>query len=613
MSQGLRQMEKWIVRRFGVVLLITGTIISLVFGYLGFSKLGAVGGYDLSGWDRIYLTLQLFIGQSGYLATPIPWELEVARFLAPLVAGYAAVGALVLVFYERYRQFWAMLTYRDHDVICGLDAIGYLLAIRLMEAGRRVIIIEPDGDHKNIAPARDLGAVVLVGNPTDPAVLRRARVQLADTVIAACESDGINSDIAFQAGRLATPGRTLKCFAHVMNRYLCHYLMGQAITTQTSEYFQLEFFNIYDSGARLLLSRDAFGKFLPEDRPPHVVILGLGQLGESLVVRAERLWRARAARNAPKLRISLLDTQASQRLEMLKMEYPFLEQTCEIMTYDLDIQSPGFLQQWPPFGQSEMDEIGKFYICLDDDTTALTVAFLLQQRSRRYGIPIVVMLNQYNGLAKSIGWRRDEELDRGEMEDSSLLVFGLLDQTCRMHILGEGIYEDLAIAIHQAFQKSEAQNGRSLEDAEMVPWYPQPGRAGLAEKYKEDNRRQARSIGRRLWSEGYGIEPLDCVENSCFAFNDELLILDSANGWSESELERLARLEHEDWMAERIRQGWKPGPVRNREGMVHDLLYDWHDELLKEEARQKTRQMIREWPGLLAQVDLQIYRRKSRG
>ena len=66
-------------------------------------------------------------------------------------------------------------------------------------------------------------------------------------------------------------------------------------------------------------------------------------------------------------------------------------------------------------------------------------------------------------------------------------------------------------------------------------------------------------------------------------------------------------------MAERIRQGWKPGPVRNREGMVHDLLYDWHDELLKEEARQKTRQMIREWPGLLAQVDLQIYRRKSRG
>ncbi len=101
--------------------------------------------------------------------------------------------------------------------------------------------------------------------------------------------------------------------------------MGQAITTQTSEYFQLEFFNIYDSGARLLAGRDAFGEIPPGRPSPHVVILGLGQLGESLVVRAERLWRARAAWNGRKLRISLLDTRASQRLEMLKMEYPFLE------------------------------------------------------------------------------------------------------------------------------------------------------------------------------------------------------------------------------------------------------------------------------------------------
>ncbi len=608
----MRQISNWMIRRFGVVLLVVGTMVTMALGYAGFSLLPSVNGSIPSVWDRIYLTFQLFVAESGYVAMPVSWQLEVARFLAPLVTAYAAVGALMLVFYEQYRLIWARLTYRNHIVICGLGKIGSLLLQPLQESSKRVIIIESNSENENIGLARDRGAVVLIGNPADPAVLQRARVALAERVIAVCETDGLNSDIAYQVGRLARPGRMLKCYAHIMNRYLCHFLMGQAITTQTNECFQLEFFNIYDSGARLLLSRNTYGRETLEGRSPHLVIIGLGPLGESLVVRSERLWRPFTAGEGKKLQFTLLDSHAAERMAMLKLEYPFLAETCEMLAYDLDVRSPGFLENWPPFERNELKDIGKYYVCLEDDTTALTVAFLLQQRSRAFGIPIVVALDQYDGLAKSIGWQREGEAGGDLSDELDLAVFGLLEQTCWTEALNEGIYEDLAIAIHQAFCAGEMARGRNPEDPALAAWYPQTGLAGLSEKYKEDNRRQARSIGRRLWSQGYGIEPLDCVKNSCFKFDNDTPVLCKENDRMETELETLARQEHEVWMKERIIQGWKPGTERNNDRKIHDLLFDWYDPRLKEAAREKTRQIIQNWPHLLAQVDLQIYRRKCR-
>ena len=608
----MRNAGRWMTRRFGIVLLVAGAVLSMGLGYVGFSKLPSVEGGTPTAWDLAYLTFQLFIGESGYVAMPVSWELEVARVLAPIVSAYAAVSALVLVFHERFRLFWARLTYRNHVVICGLGGIGTLLVQRLREAGRRVVVIEPDAKNENITAAKEQGAVVIVGDPTNPVVLRGARVGRAETVIAVCETDGLNSDTADQVGRLAKQGRILKCYAHILNRYLCHFLMGQAITTQTNEAFQLEFFNIYDSAARLLLSQNTFGMVSPRGGSPHLVIIGSGSLGESLVVRAERIWRS-STQAGKKLRLTLLGDQAAEWVRRLELEYPFLAETCEITAVNLDVRSPGFLQDWLPFTRSELREFSKFYICLDDDTTALTGAFMLQQRTRPFRIPIVVAVNHYDGLARSLGWQREADEGKSLPEQSTLSIFSFLDQTCRMEMLNEGVYEDLAIAIHQAFCTAEVARGRDAQDAPLAPWYPQASRAGLAENYKEDNRRQARSMGRRLWSQGYGIEPLNCVDNACFAFDEEHAFALPEVERAETELETLARLEHQDWMKDRLQHGWQPGIQRDNAHKIHDLLYDWYDPRLKKSARQQTRQIIRTWTPLLAQVDLQIYRRREQG
>ncbi len=73
-------------------------VVAFVLGWVGFDRVFGSLGQSQSRWDLCYLTLQLLVLQSGTVPGPVPWQLEVARFLAPAVAAYTAVKALAVVF-----------------------------------------------------------------------------------------------------------------------------------------------------------------------------------------------------------------------------------------------------------------------------------------------------------------------------------------------------------------------------------------------------------------------------------------------------------------------------------------------------------------------------------
>ena len=150
--------------------------LGLALGYLGFSRHAAATAAALSPLDRFYLTLQLIPMNSGAVAPPVSWELQVARLLIPLVAAYTAVQALALVFVDRVQTF-RLRFLRDHTVICGLGRKGRLLARSFLAQGEQVVVIELDEDDNLIQPSRDEGAIVLIGDATEPETLRRAGVQ----------------------------------------------------------------------------------------------------------------------------------------------------------------------------------------------------------------------------------------------------------------------------------------------------------------------------------------------------------------------------------------------------------------------------------------------------
>jgi hypothetical protein len=73
-----------------------------------------------------------------------------------------------------------------------------------------------------------------------------------------------------------------------------------------------------------------------------------------------------------------------------------------------------------------------------------------------------------------------------------------------------------------------------------------------------------------------------------------------------AEVETLAKLEHERWMAERRRQGWKPGPTRDPKTRTTPYLVDWDQ--LSEPVRDLDRDAVREIPMQLARAGYAVVR-----
>ncbi len=109
---------------------------------------------------------------------------------------------------------------------------------------------------------------------------------------------------------------------------------------------------------------------------------------------------------------------------------------------------------------------------------------------------------------------------------------------------------------------------------------------------KGNNRRQARSIFSSLRKEGFMIVMRTDWDEPVYRFGGE---------GPDSEVERLSRLEHENWFNESLPSAQKGSP--------HRCLREWDDPELPKDCRERTREAVRTWPELLAMVDMKMIRR----
>jgi hypothetical protein len=147
--------------------------------------------------------------------------------------------------------------------------------------------------------------------------------------------------------------------------------------------------------------------------------------------------------------------------------------------------------------------------------------------------------------------------------------------------------ELLARAIHERHRVDRGSAGAT--SGLLVPW------ADLNEGERELSRSSADHIAVKLASIG-------CTVASA-APTDPIVT------FTEPELERLARLEHDRWLEERLRLGWTQGPERNDAAKTHPDVVPWPD--LPEDRRQIDRDHVRAIPELLAAVGLRIVRKRA--
>jgi len=224
------------------------------------------------------------------------------------------------------------------------------------------------------------------------------------------------------------------------------------------------------------------------------------------------------------------------------------------------------------------------YVCVDDDALGLYAAQALLPKVRERNVPIVVRMRQHAGLATLLGEKAGAGGGTG-----GLRAFPLLDRTCTPDVLLDGTRELLARIIHTDYARHQRDRGETPETkASVADWEE------LDEQYRESSRRQADHIGVKLRAVDCGIEPLTDWDAELVEF-------------SPAEVEKLAEMEHDRFLAERLREGWKLGRgPSDPASKTNPYLVAWGE--LEDDVKGWDRNTVSTLPRFLAEAGFRVYR-----
>jgi hypothetical protein len=151
--------------------------------------------------------------------------------------------------------------------------------------------------------------------------------------------------------------------------------------------------------------------------------------------------------------------------------------------------------------------------------------------------------------------------------------------------------ERLAIAVHEDYVRRATRNRRDAEDdRSTLPW------ESLPESLKRSNRAQAADIPRKLAKIGCRAVASSTGGVADFAFD-------------EHQIEVLAKMEHDRWMAERTEEGWIQGSPTDAVSLRSPYLVTWEE--LSEDVRDLDRDAVRAIPQVLASAGLAVSKKRS--
>ncbi|MDX1944249.1 MAG: NAD-binding protein [Pirellulaceae bacterium] len=579
-------------RRLGTGLFWGAVAGTLVFGFIG-NHQDDIGRNIPNGWpawyvaDVSYRTLQLFILQLTPRKFPAPVMLEIARWLGALVAGIAIVRAAFEIFKQqlsdrRLRQM------KGHVIVCGLGRKGFHLVKQLREHGDQVVVIEIDERDDELTTARAMGVPILVGDATSAILLRRAGLARASRLIAVCRDDSINIEIALQGREVAVASRReragpLLCHVHIIDLKLAELFRQHKIFSCTTDPFEARIFSFYENSARDFLMRNPLDPpTTPESAAPgvHLVIVGFGQMGESVALQAARIGHFAGGK---KLRITVLDPEATAKRLNLLSRYPQIEQVVELEFVPHSIEQPEVRKKLESWATRD-DERLVVAICLDCDPRALSIALHLPKALQAARTPIFVRQSEQRGLAALIDQRG------GEAMGWNVTSFGEPEVSAgREQILQEKL-DLLAQAIHARYVAQRLADQSRPSDGSTLPW------PLLDAGYKSSCRQQADHIDVKLRAAGCGRIPIgepDPPGTRPF------------EAFTQEEIERLARMEHNRWCADRYLAGWKHGPT-DKPNKIHADLVPY--EALSDSVQQYDRETVLQIPALLTLMGERIIR-----
>ena len=546
------------LRPFAIVAV---AVAVLVLGVVGFQQ--AKPTYSF--WDSLYGSIQLF-GLAGGVPPSPPTTLNIARFLGPLLVGYAAIRGLVILFRQQLQTASLRLRMRDHLVIAGLGDVGYRVAMLFHGLGAPMVVIEANPANPHVFSCRAKGITVLIGNAADKALLQRTRIHRAAYLVTSCGHDAIDLEVVHAARKalLQTKRRHLPTFVHLDDARLWRTIRTSTVAVAAQDPIWLEPFNMIESGTSLLF--ESTNPFDGSDSAK-IVIAGDVEMARSLAIQATRVW-LNASKAPSNLSIDLIGPAANGAAAALGVAHPELNRLINLRILEAEVEA-------------QADELMRAathaYVGFWDEADGLAAALVLRARAGGSGVPVTLVIRDSDSAVASVA-------RRAGLEEFGIYTWGLGHD-----FLDRGTNEIVARAKHEHYVDAELAKGGKLGDWPSLRHWED----GLAEHFKDSNRFAAAGVARVLDRADYAVVPAplapirDLIESP----------------FTPDELDVLAEAEHRRWMEDLIENGWTLG-TRDDANKVHPDLIPYAR--LTPDAKQKDRDSVLALPEVLRRAGFAI-------
>ncbi len=416
----------------------------------------------------------------------------------PAVTGYTAFRGIFALYSERLDRIRVQVS-RRHVVVAGATAAGTAVARTLVRSGRRVVLVDPSLTVERVASLRSVGVLTVTGDPARPEVLHLARAHRAKEVVALTDDDARNVDVTLRARQLAErDGQPIRTLGSVSRSDICELLRIEALGSSGAA--TTDFFDAAELTARAVTR----------------ALAAHGSDGD-LVVRTPAATAialtARLRRTGFTGRVILEGPDAAATAAELERRLGADEQRV------VATASPGV-------------HGARRAVVAGSGSAALADALDLARRLPIDGVVVAVLPDPGHlaplATGSATGRAPIEVVDAlAWWRDPDLVLLGAV--------------EVIARATHQGYQDMRRADGTfDATDPSLVPWEQ------LSPTLRESNRDQARHAWVKLAAVGCALAPAG-LRDEPFAF-------------SADEVELLARMEHDRWVAERRANGWRPGP-----------------------------------------------------
>lgn len=526
----------------------------------------------------LYSTLQLFVMEFNTKQPDIVWQLHVARLLAALFLGLAIWETLSRLFHDQWLE-WRLSRLKGHAIVCGLGRRGAQLVQGLRAENFAVVAIEVSETNEHLAGCAARGAIVLIGDAKDAALLARAGISRADYMLIASESDRVNLEIALRAKEFATSvsrprARVLKCLVHVSEWEVAEVFRQHRILTSPDQNFDAQLLSYFEESARLAMATAPLDVALP--RNVRLVIADFSPMGEAFLLQALRIGHFAGGRG---VEVLVLDPAAHEREREFLIRYPQAGSAGHVRFLPKSLEDAEIRRQLIGWSADPETHLA-IAICRDDDIFSLALALSLPVKVLEQPTTIYIWQNQPQDL--------EQILSGCQAGGASFVAMGAEDPRTSAATILEDRLDRLARAIHEDYVEARRDDGsHNPADPSHQDW------AYLGQGFRNSSRAQADHLEVKL-------RAVHC-RRVAHAEPSRLVTT-----FTPEEVELLAEMEHARWCAERFLAGWMLGSPKDKARKISPDLVPWSD--LPEPIREYDREAVRRLPEHVALLGEEIER-----